>query len=130
MPTAELEHLFTRIGLNHEGTTETSTDLVLDLEVTSNRPDCLGHLGVARELAVATGKKFTPPVIGEIATSGHADQLTSVDVQAPDLCPRYNARVIRGVKIGPSPEWLVELLEAIGMRSVNNIVDVTNFILM
>ena len=130
MPTAELEQLFTRIGLNHEGTSETPTDLVLDLEVTSNRPDCLGHIGVARELAVATGKKFTPPVLKDVPTSGQAAELTSVDVQAPDLCPRYNARVIRGVKVGPSPQWLVERLEAIGMRSVNNIVDVTNFILM
>ncbi|MCP4375840.1 MAG: phenylalanine--tRNA ligase subunit beta [bacterium] len=130
MPVADLEQLFTRIGLNHEGTSETATDLVLDLEVTSNRPDCLGHIGVARELSVATGKKFSPPVIGDITTSGQAAELTSVDVQAPDLCGRYSARVIRGVKVGPSPEWLVEKLEAIGMRSVNNIVDVTNFILM
>jgi phenylalanyl-tRNA synthetase beta chain len=130
MPVAELEQLFTRIGLNHEGTSETPTDLVLDLEVTSNRPDCLGHIGVARELSVATGKKFSPPVIGDIPTSGQASELTSVDVQAPDLCGRYSARVIRGVSVGPSPEWLVEKLEAIGMRSVNNIVDVTNFVLM
>ncbi|MDP6635318.1 MAG: phenylalanine--tRNA ligase subunit beta [Phycisphaerae bacterium] len=130
MPAAELEQLFTRIGLNHEGTSETPTDLVLDLEVTSNRPDCLGHIGVARELAVATGKAFTPPALKDVATAGKASELTGVDVQAPDLCPRYSARVIRGVKIGPSPEWLVERLEAIGMRSVNNIVDVTNFILM
>ncbi|MBT3200422.1 MAG: phenylalanine--tRNA ligase subunit beta, partial [Phycisphaerales bacterium] len=63
MPIAELEQLFTRIGLNHEGTSETPTDLVLDLEVTSNRPDCLGHIGVARELSVATGKPLTPPVL-------------------------------------------------------------------
>jgi len=130
MPMAELERLFTRIGLNHEGTTETPTDLVLDLEVTSNRPDCLGHLGVARELAVAAGKKFTPPVLKDVATSGKASELTGVEVLDPDLCPRYSARVIRGVKVGPSPQWLVERLEAIGMRSVNNIVDVTNFILM
>ena len=130
MPTAELEQLFTRIGLNHEGTTETPADLVLDLEVTSNRPDCLGHLGVARELSVAPGKKFTPPVLEDVPTSGQAAKLTSVEVLDPDLCSRYSARVIRGVKVGPSPDWLVELLEAIGMRSVNNIVDVTNFILM
>jgi len=130
MPTTELEQLFTRIGLNHEGTTETSTDLVLDLEVTSNRPDCLGHLGVARELAVATGNQFTPPVLKDAPTDGQAAELTSVEVLDPDLCSRYSARVIRGVKVGPSPEWLVERLEAIGMRSVNNIVDVTNFILM
>ena len=72
MPTAELEHLFTRIGLNHEGTTETSTDLVLDLEVTSNRPDCLGHLGVAREIAAVTGAEFKPPSITPPPAEGDA----------------------------------------------------------
>ncbi|MBT3202042.1 MAG: phenylalanine--tRNA ligase subunit beta, partial [Phycisphaerales bacterium] len=73
---------------------------------------------------------LTPPVLGDLETSGVASELTSVEVQDPDLCSRYNARIIRGVKVGPSPEWLVERLEAIGMRSVNNIVDATNYILM
>jgi len=130
MPMDELTRLFTRIGLNHEGTTETETDLVLDLEVTSNRPDCLGHIGVARELAAATGKEFTPPQISDLPTSGRAADLTSVQVEAPELCPRYTARVVRGVKVGPSPQWLVERLQAVGMRSINNIVDVTNYVLM
>jgi len=130
LPMAELARLFTRIGLNHEGTTETETDIILDLEVTSNRPDCLGHLGVARELAAATGKEFTPPQMKDLPTSGKASDLTSVKVEAPELCPRYSARVVRGVKVGPSPAWLVERLDAIGMRSINNIVDVTNYVLM
>jgi phenylalanyl-tRNA synthetase beta chain len=130
MPAAELGELFTRIGLNCEGIEETDADIVFDLEVTSNRPDLLGHLGVARELAAATGAEFTPPSIGELSTRGQASDLTDVRVEAPDLCPRYTARVLRGVKIGPSPDWLVERLEAVGLRSVNNVVDVTNFVLM
>lgn len=130
MPVAEMGLLFTNIGTYCDEIIETATDIVLDLEVTSNRPDLLGHIGVARELATATGAKFHKPEIGKLATSGKVEDLTSVEVPAPDLCPRYTARVVRGVKIGPSPSWLVEKLEAIGMRSVNNIVDVTNFVLM
>jgi len=129
MPLAELEQLLKQIGLPVEGIVETDTDIVLDLEVTSNRGDCLGHLGVARELAAATGLEFKPPAVGELPTSGRAEELTSVEVLAPDLCPRYTARVIRGVKVGPSPRWMVERLEAVGLRSINNIVDVTNYVM-
>ncbi len=130
LPATELGELLTQIGLNLEGIVETDTDIVLDLEVTSNRSDCLGHLGVAREIAAATGAEFRMPEIPELPTTGVAADYTSVEVQCPDLCPRYTARLIRGVKVGPSPEWLIERLEAIGMRSVNNIVDVTNYVLM
>ena len=130
LPTAELGELFTRIGLNCEGITETASDIIFDLEVTSNRPDLLGHLGVARELATAIGAEFRPPQIKLPKTDGSVADLTSVEVLDPELCPRYTARVIRNVKIGPSPKWLVDYLEAIGMRSVNNVVDVTNFVLM
>ena len=132
MPLDELAKLFTRIGLNFEGAEETPADLVLDLEVASNRPDCLGHLGVARELAAATGAKFTPPDLDKVRAlrgAGKAADLTSVEVHDPDLCPRYTARVIRGVKVAPSPRWLVERLEAMGLRSVNNVVDATNYVL-
>ncbi len=130
LPVTDLGELLTQIGLNLEGIVETDTDIVLDLEVTSNRSDCLGHLGVAREIAAATGAEFRMPKIPELPTSGAAADYASVEVQCPDLCPRYTARVIRGVKVGPSPQWLIERLEAIGMRSVNNIVDVTNYVLM
>jgi len=128
----ELAALLTRIGLACEGIERTATDVVLDLEVTQNRPDWLGHIGVAREIAAATGAEFTPPKpeparAGKIA--GRAEELTRVDVLDPDLCPRYTARLLRGVKIGPSPRWLVERLEAVGLRSVNNVVDVTNYVL-
>lgn len=127
---AELATLFTNIGLNCDGVADSDADVVFDLDVTSNRPDWLGHLGVARELAAVTGKPLRVPAVGDLPTSGVASELTAVAVEAPDLCPRYIARVIRGVKVGPSPAWLVERLAAVGMRSVNNIVDVTNFVLM
>lgn len=126
----QLGDLCTRLGLTAESITETDSDVVFDLEVTSNRPDWLGHLGVARELAAASGKAFRPPQIPAPVTAGRAADLTSVQVLDPDLCPRYTARVLRNVKVGPSPAWLVERLEAVGMRSVNNVVDVTNYVLM
>lgn len=130
IPAAELAGLLTGIGLAVEEVIETETDIVLDLDVTSNRPDCLGHLGVAREIAAVTGAEFRPPKIEDPPVSGKVGELASVEVLAADLCPRYTARVIRGVKIGPSPQWMVERLEAVGMRSVGNVVDVTNYVLM
>ncbi|MBN1943507.1 MAG: phenylalanine--tRNA ligase subunit beta [Phycisphaerae bacterium] len=130
LPAEKLAELFTRIGLNCDGVEEKGDDIVFDLEVTSNRPDLLGHLGVARELATATGAAFRPPKFDPPAGSGETAELTSVQVLCEDLCPRYTARVIRGVKVGPSPQWLVDHLAAVGMRSVNNVVDVTNFVLM
>ncbi|MHC4982634.1 MAG: phenylalanine--tRNA ligase subunit beta [Planctomycetota bacterium] len=130
MPAGELAELFTRIGLPCDGVTETEADIVFDLEITSNRPDLLGHIGVARELAVATGAEFRMPVVGELPAAGRVEDLTSVEVLAPELCPRYTARVIRGVKVCPSPRWLIERLEAVGLRGINNIVDITNYVLM
>lgn len=130
LPAAELGALFTNIGLNCDGIEEKGDDIVFDLEVTSNRPDLLGHLGVARELATATGAAFRPPKFDLPKGKSAAADLTSVEVHCPDLCPRYTARVIRNVKVGPSPKWLVDFLAAVGMRSINNVVDVTNFVLM
>ncbi len=130
MPARELADLFTRIGLNCEEIIESESDIVFDLEVTSNRPDWLGHLGVARELAAATGAEFRRPEIPDLPTTGRVEDLTAVQVDEPSLCPRYTARVVRNVQVGPSPQWLVERLEAVGLRAVNNIVDVTNYVLM
>ena len=132
----ELAMLLTNIGLNCDSVNKTDSDIVFDLDVTSNRPDWLGHLGVARELAAVTGATLRRPKIGPLPSGrgsqdgSLASELTGVHVEAPDLCPRYIARVIRGVKVGPSPAWLVERLAAVGMRSINNVVDVTNFVLM
>ncbi len=131
MPAGELADVLTRIGLCCEGIDETDTDIVLDLEVTSNRPDCLGHIGVARELAAALSLELKLPDLSSVpvGTTG-VEKLTGVEVLDPDLCPRYTARVIRGVKVGPSPSWMVERLEAVGLRGINNVVDVTNYVLM
>lgn len=130
LPADQLGEIFTNIGLNCDGIEFPGNDVVFDLEVTSNRPDWLGHIGIARELAAATEKNLKLPKIKLPETAGNVEDFASVEVQNPALCPRYTARVIRNVKVGPSPAWLVERLEAIGLRSVNNIVDITNYVLM
>lgn len=105
-------------------------DTLYDIEVTPNRPDWLSVIGIAREIAAMTGRPLRLPEV-KVAQAGAAvADLARVDVQAADLCPRYTARVIRGVKIGPSPDWLRQALEKVGMRSINNVVDVTNYVLM
>ena len=126
----ELTHRLTMSGLNHEGTLEVGGDLRLDLEVTSNRPDCLGHIGVAREIAVVLGKELKLPEITYDEGAAPASESTSVEVTCPDLCPHYTARLIRGVRVGPSPTWLRQRLETIGIGSINNVVDVSNYVLM
>jgi phenylalanyl-tRNA synthetase beta chain len=106
-------------------------DAVLEVEITPNRPDWLSVVGVARELAAITGRtlRLPEPKVEEGAEE-EAASLTSVDIQAPELCHRYAARLIRGVKIGPSPIWMQSALEAAGVRPISNVVDVTNFVLM
>lgn len=105
-------------------------DTAIELGVAANRPDCLSIVGVAREIATSQGLslRVPKPIVaeGEEPTS----QATTVEVRDPELCPRYAARVIRGVRIAPSPAWLVRRLHAVGLRSINNVVDVTNYVLM
>ncbi len=125
----ELVDRLTMSGLNHEATETVGDDLAIDLEVTSNRPDCLGHIGIAREIATLFERELTlPSNTYEVASETVAD-VCGVEIQAPDLCPRYTARLVRGVKIGPSPQWLVDRLATIGVASVNNVVDVTNYVM-
>lgn len=106
-------------------------DSVIDVEVTSNRGDCLSHLGVARELAALLGRAAIKPAAGPLreSTVAVASSVTSVRIEAPDLCPHYTARVLRGVRIGPSPAWMARRLEVVGLRSINNVVDVTNYVM-
>jgi phenylalanyl-tRNA synthetase beta chain len=101
---------------------------VLDLEITSNRADLLSMLGVAREVGVLTGKPLRPPAVKFVESAEGISW--KVEVPAPDLCPRYTARLVRGVKVGPSPSWMSHRLEAAGVRSINNIVDITNYVLL
>ena len=117
-------------GLNHESTERVGDDFAIDLEVTSNRPDCLGHLGIAREAAVLFGQELKLPKATPKEGATPVSSLTKVTVRCPALCPRYTARVIRGVKIAPSPAWLRNRLATIGIAAINNVVDITNYVLM
>jgi phenylalanyl-tRNA synthetase beta chain len=123
----ELGHKLTMVGFPVPSIEAVGDDFLLDVEVTSNRPDLLSHLGMAREVAgiLDSGRHLV-----ETATPTSPDDVIGVEVTAPDLCPRYTACVVRGVKVGPSPAWLVKLLETVGQRSVNNVVDVTNFVML
>jgi phenylalanyl-tRNA synthetase beta chain len=127
----EAAQALTRVGLNVDNITDLpGGDACLLVEVTSNRPDCLGHIGVARELAAAIGSKVTLPDVACEESPDPVEKLTRVEVEKLDLCPLYTARVIKGIKVGPSPAWLAGRLEAVGIRPVNNIVDVTNYVMM
>lgn len=105
-------------------------DVLLDISVTPNRGDCLSVVGIAREVAALCGKKLRYPQVNLQENGPPIDTLTSIRVKDPIGCPRYAARLIRGITIAPSPHWLVRRLQAVGLRSINNVVDVTNFVLM
>jgi phenylalanyl-tRNA synthetase beta chain len=102
-------------------------DAILTLEITSNRPDWLSHLGIAREVRAFTGAILTPP---EVVLSATNTDVTKAAISAPDQCPFYSVRRISGVRVGPSPAWLKSRIESCGLRSINNVVDVTNFVMM
>jgi phenylalanyl-tRNA synthetase beta chain len=105
-------------------------DVVYDLEITPNRPDWNSVIGIAREIAALTGNSLKVPGV-TCQVSGEATQnLVSVRLDDAELCPRYVARVVKGVKIGPSPDWLRSTLEKVGIRSISNVVDVTNYVMM
>ena len=110
------------------------SDVVYDLEITPNRPDLNSVIGIAREIAALTGNRLRwPDVKSDSAAAGQSirvEDLVQVRLEDPELCPRYTARVVRGVKIGPSPDWLRLTLEKVGIRSINNVVDVTNYVML
>ncbi len=105
-------------------------DTVLELSVTPNRPDCLSVIGMAREIAALLEVPMNVPEIVLSEEGERIDQLTSVEIRDPDLCPRYTARIISNITIGPSPLWMRQRLAAAGIRSINNAVDVTNYVLL
>src|SRR5712691_9560977 len=119
----------TNVGLAVDVVEARGDDFVLDVEVASNRPDCLSHVGVARELAANQKSQVSSPKSQVPKTQGKAADSSAVEIRDPDLCPRYAAWVIRGVKIAPSPDWLAKRLEAIGQRPINNVADITNYVL-
>jgi len=126
----QLAHRLTLSGLEVESIHPVGVDYCLEMEVTTNRPDLLGAIGIAREVAALTGRRIERPPAEFATGKDEVGRLAGVAVRDFDLCPRYTARVIRGVRVGPSPDWLRERLEAIGLRSVNNVVDVTNYVMM
>ena len=126
----EVAEILSNRGFPYEGIEQLDNDAVIDVEVTSNRGDCLGYIGIARELATATGKELKLPKVELAESSKPASEFTSVEIREPGLCQRYTARIIEGVKVGPTPDWMRNRLEAIGMRSVNNVVDATNYAMM
>lgn len=125
----ELASRLTNIGLAVDAVHEASDDFVLEFDLTSNRPDCLSHLGIARETAALEGKTLKLPNTEAKATKDNAKDFASVEVLDALACPRYAARVVRGVKVQPSPEWLANRLTAIGLRPINNIADITNYVM-
>ena len=128
----DVQRRLTAVGLAVEGVEERGgpfADTLLDVEVTSNRPDCMNHLGVARELAVIYGRPLRRPDTLPLEGEERTQDAAAVEVEDWEGCPRYVARIVRGVKVGPSPDWLRARLEAIGQRPINNVVDVTNFVL-
>ncbi|MEL7496025.1 MAG: phenylalanine--tRNA ligase subunit beta [Planctomycetota bacterium] len=126
----DLVDRLTMSGLNHESTDPQGADQAIDLEVTSNRPDCLGHIGVAREIAVLYEQPLKLPEVEFTTSKESIEDHCEVEIQSPETCFRYTARLIKGVKIGPSPQWLQDRLSAIGIGVVNNVVDVTNYVMM
>jgi phenylalanyl-tRNA synthetase beta chain len=129
-PAEQVAEILSDLGLPCEGIEKLDDDVVIDVEVTSNRGDCLGYIGIARELAAATGGELILPKIELDESDKDVTELAGVQIDEPDLCGRYTARVIEGVKVGPSPEWMKKRLDAVGLRSVSNVVDATNYAMM
>ena len=104
-------------------------DVVVEYEVTSNRVDCFSVVGIAREAAATFDKKFVPPVVAETGNDEDVNDYVKVSVENTDLCPRYCARVVKNIKIGPSPKWMQRRLASVGIRPINNLVDITNYVM-
>ena len=104
-------------------------DVVFEYEVTSNRVDCYSVVGIAREAAATFRKEFVPPVVTAVGNDEDVNDFIKVAVEDPDLCPRYTARVVKNIKIGPSPKWMQRRLASVGIRPINNLVDITNYVM-
>ncbi len=105
-------------------------DTIFELEITPNRPDCLSHLGIARELQALGGGRYHSPDVKLSEISELASNAVKIEIADPQGCPRYTGRVLHNVKIGPSPLWLKMMVSYLGMRPINNVVDITNFVMM
>ncbi|MHC5060624.1 MAG: phenylalanine--tRNA ligase subunit beta [Planctomycetota bacterium] len=126
----QIAQILSDLGFPTEGIETVGDDTVIDIEVSSNRGDCLSYIGVARELAAATGKELRLPEIELPESDDDVAKFVEVAIDSPDICGRYTARILTGIKVGPSPEWMARRLEAVGVRSVNNVVDATNYAML
>src|ERR1039457_3671307 len=108
----------------------TGSDVVYDLEITPNRPDLNSVIGIAREISAVTGNPLKLPQLKLTEAGSRVEERVAVRIEDAELCPRYTARIVRGVKIAPSPDWLKTTLEKVGIRSINNVVDVTNYVML
>ena len=126
----EIARRLTARGLTVDAVTAADGDTVFDIDVPANRPDALGHLGVAREVAAAFGTPLTKEGPGFPGSGASAGDTVQVTIEAPELCGRYTAGVVRGVRVGPSPAAVVQRLEACGLRSINNVVDASNLVML
>jgi len=125
----EAAERLTLTGIEVEDLTPRGDDAILQMEITANRADLQSVIGIARELSALSGVPLRLPGAAFEESGTPASERVTIRVEAPDLCPRYTARLITGVRVGPSPAWLVERIESIGLRPVNNVVDITNFVL-
>jgi phenylalanyl-tRNA synthetase beta chain len=131
--TASPDELASRLalsGTNIGGVEKGAHGAVIDAEVSSNRPDCLGHYGIAREVGAVYKLPLKPVAPKPAEGPVKAADAVGVEIQVPELCGRFTARVIRGVKIQPSPAWLRERLEASGVASISNVVDISNYVML
>ena len=126
----ELRERLSLVGIAVEGVSHTRAGPLLDLDLTINRPDCLGHCGAAREVATLARNQLRPVSIVLPEASESAARVTRVEIECPDLCGRFTARLLHGVKVQPSPDWLRKRLEALGQASINNVVDATNYVML
>ena len=127
--TSHLAELLTRCGMVVEDIRSHSDGALLDLDIPSNRVDAMNHYGLAREIATARRSDLQAPEILVNESDPATDQLTAIAIDDLNGGPRYTARLIRGVKVEPSPQWLANLIESIGLRPLNNVADITNFVL-
>src|ERR1700689_509568 len=125
---ADLRARLSTSGTGVDALEESSAGPMLDAELTANRPDCLGHYGIAREAATLYRLAIKPVHPKFTESAAPVSQATSVAIETPDLCSRFTARVVRAVKVQPSPDWLRQRLEALGHASINNVVDITNYV--
>lgn len=127
----QLATRLTNVGLAVDAVeTGTEAGAIFELDIATNRPDCLSHIGVARETGVIYSSPLRLPQLEVTEEAARADSIFSISISDPDLCPRYCGRYIEGVKIGPSPDWLRIRLESLGIRSINNVTDVTNYVML